>query len=412
MGNPITQAEVALPEQVLAAIDRERETILNVADTIHQNPELGLEEHKAAELLTRTIAAYGFEVERETGGLATAFKARKRGRPGGPVIAFLAEYDALPGLGHGCGHNLIAGSNLAAAIGLGAVIGELPGEVQLIGTPAEENLGGKVTMIRNGAFDDVDVALSSHHGGHETNVALTYPEATCLALSSRRFRFHGRTAHAGKEPHQGINALNAVIHLFTGLDALRQHVTPEVRIHGIITHGGEAPNVVPGFAEAYFNFRGANRQTVEDVVARAVKVAEGAALMTGARLEVDDSEEDYDDMLPSYRLGRLLREKFDVVGLEQHPPREQKAPQTGPGTYSTDLGNVSRVAPTAMVTFAISDVPINGHSQDVVDCSISSFGREQALKAGKVLALGALDVLTQPELFAELKAEFAAANGQ
>jgi amidohydrolase len=403
--------EGAVAERIVAAIDRERATILHVADTIHQNPELGLEERQAADLLTGTIASYGFAVERGAGGLETAFKARRRGKAGGPVIAFLAEYDALPGLGHGCGHNLIAGSTLAAAIGLGEVIGELAGEVQLIGTPAEENLGGKVTMIRNGAFADVDVALSSHHGGHRTDVALAFPEGTCLAVSPRKFRFHGKTAHAALDPHLGINALNAVIHLFTGIDALRQHVTTDVRIHGIITHGGEAPNVVPDFAEAHFLFRGASRATVDDVVARAVRIAEGAALMTGARLEVDDSAEDYDDMLPSYRLGQVLAGKFDYVGLVAHPPRSERTPPAGPGAYSTDLGNVSKVVPTASVSFAISDVPINGHSRAVVEGSISPFGREQALKTGKILALGALDVLENADLLSELRQEFAAANG-
>ncbi|HVL23231.1 MAG TPA: amidohydrolase [Thermomicrobiales bacterium] len=406
-----TGTDQQLAGRVAAAIERERETILHVADTIHQNPELGREEHQAAELLATTIATYGFEVERGSGGMDTAFKARKRGKSGGPVIAFLAEYDALPGLGHGCGHNLIAGSNLAAAIGLGEVIGELAGEVQLIGTPAEENYGGKVTMIRNGAFDDVDVALSSHHGGHRTGVAVAFPEGTCLAVTPRIFRYHGKTAHAAMDPHKGINALNAVIHLFTGIDALRQHVTPDVRIHGIITHGGEAPNVVPDFAEAHFLIRGASRAIVNDVIAKVEKIAEGAALMTGARLEIDDTAEEYDDMLPSYRLGNVLRGKFDTAGLVEHPPRSEQPPQAGPAPYSTDLGNVSKVVPTSMVSFAISDVPINGHSQDVVDGSISSFGREQALKTGTVLALGALDVLTQPDLVAALKAEFAAANG-
>jgi metal-dependent amidase/aminoacylase/carboxypeptidase family protein len=242
-------------------------------------------------------------------------------------------------------------------------------------------------------------------------VALAFPEGTCLAVSPRKFRFHGKTAHAALDPHLGINALNAVIHLFTGIDALRQHVTTDVRIHGIITHGGEAPNVVPDFAEAHFLFRGASRATVDEVVAKAVRIAEGAALMTGARLEVDDSAEDYDDMLPSYRLGGVLAGKFDQVGLVTHPPRSERTPPAGPGAYSTDLGNVSKIVPTSMVSFAISDVPINGHSKDVVDGSISPFGREQALKTGKVLALGALDVFQDPGLLAELKAEFTAANG-
>ncbi|MGB3305105.1 MAG: amidohydrolase [Thermomicrobiales bacterium] len=402
----------AIHARILEAIDREQETILAVADEIHANPELGMEEFKAQKLLTETIARYGFEVERGTGGIGTAFKAIRGGKGSGPAIAFLAEYDALPGLGHGCGHNLIAGSNLAAVIGLGAVIAELGGEVMLIGTPAEENKGGKVIMIENGAFDDVDVAFSSHHAGNVSGVPTEAPAGTCLAVSPRIFKYYGRTAHAALDPHNGINALNAVIHLFTGLDALRQHLTPDVRIHGIITHGGDAPNVVPEYAEAYFMFRGASRATVDAVVEQAVRVAEGAALMTGARLEIDDTEPDYDDVVPNYTLGRLLQRHFAAAGLEENPPAEEKPRATGPAAYSTDLGNVSRKMPTAAIDFAISEVPIPGHSMAVVEGSISEMGRANAIATGKALALAAADLLMNPELLAEAQAEFEAATAQ
>ncbi|HUG61894.1 MAG TPA: amidohydrolase, partial [Methylomirabilota bacterium] len=249
-----------LTNDVLAAIEHERDAILGVADAIHANPELAMEERFAANLLIETCERYGFAVERGAGGVETAFKARKTGNGGGPAVAFLAEYDALPGLGHGCGHNLLAGSTLAAAVGLAAVIDRLPGEALLIGCPAEEAKGGKILMIEGGAFADVDVALSSHHGGDATDVATEAPQGTCLAVSDLRFAYHGRTAHAASDPHEGINALNAVIHLFTGLDALRQHLTPDCRIHGIITDGGVAPNVVPDYAAAAFFFRAGSRE--------------------------------------------------------------------------------------------------------------------------------------------------------
>lgn len=393
-------------QQAMDAIDAAEETILRVGDEIHEHPELGTEETFASDLLGRTIETFGFEVERGAGGMPTGFKARKRVGDGGPVIAFLAEYDALPGLGHGCGHNLIASSNLAAAIGAAAALDGGAGEIQLIGTPAEENLGGKVTMIRNGAFDDVTVALSSHHGGDVTDVAIMAPEGTCLAVTPLTFRFYGKTAHAAMDPHLGINALNGVIQLFNGIDALRQHVTPDVRMHGIITNGGQAPNVVPDFAEAHFLFRAASRTTVDDIVGKARKIADGAALMTGARVEVDDSAEQYDEMAPNYTLGRVLFEHFGDVGLEEHPVRQDGPMQTGPGAYSTDLGNVSQVVPTSMVSFAIADHPINGHSQDVVDGAISAFGREQALRTGRVLALAAVDLLADPGLLARVQEEF------
>lgn len=395
-----------LSQDVLAAIERERDVILGVADQIHARPELAMEERFAADLLVETCERYGFAVERGTGGVATAFKARKRGRGPGPAVAFLAEYDALPGLGHGCGHNLLAGSTLAAAVGLAAVMDRLPGEALLIGCPAEEAQGGKILMIEGGAFDDVDVALSSHHGGDTTSVATEPPEGTCLAVSEVHFAYHGKTAHAAADPHEGINALNAVIHLFTGLDALRQHLTPDCRIHGIVTDGGKAPNVVPDYAAALFYFRAASRENRDALVERALKVAEGAAAMTGARLEVIRPTPAYDDLRPNYALGKLLRSKLPVVGLEERGTQRR---QTGPGPYSTDLGNVSRKVPTATITFAISETPIRGHSVEVVEASISPLGRENALKTGQALALAAVDLLADPAILEAARAEFASA---
>jgi len=396
----------ALYDAVLDAIDRERETILHVADQIHARPEIAMEERFACDLLASTIERYDFSVERQAGGVETAFKARLRGRGAGPAIAFLAEYDALPGLGHGCGHNLIAGSNLAAAIGLSAVIDKVPGQVMLLGTPAEEAIGGKVLMIEGGAFDDVDVALSSHHSGDETTIATEPPQGTCLAVAPIRFEYAGRTAHAASDPHEGINALNAVIHLFVGLDALRQHVSPDVRIHGIITDGGKAPNIVPDYAAAVFYFRAATKEALNALIERGLAVAEGAASMTGARLTVTRSPA-YDDVRPSYTLGRLLRSKLAVAGLEERQGANSHRRQTGPGPYSTDLGNVSRRVPTAAIQFAISDTPIRGHSTEVVECSISELGRENAIKTGKALALAALDLLLDSSLLDAARAEFA-----
>lgn len=391
-----------LASDVLAAIDAARGTILAVGDDIHAHPEIGLEEHHAADLLTSTIAGFGFEVERPVGGLETAFIARKRGRGAGPRIAFLAEYDALPGLGHGCGHNLIASSNLAAAIGLGAVIDRLDGDVLLVGTPAEENAGGKVIMIENGAFDDIDVALSSHHAGHETALPTSYPDGTCLAATGRRYRFHGRTAHAAGEPEQGINALNAVIMLFNGIDAMRQHVTPDVRMHGIVTDGGQAVNVVPDYAAAEFLFRAASREGVDALLARGDAIARAAAEMTGATLEIDDSAVGYDDMRPNYVLSQLVRDQLATVGLEE----TERPAASGPGAYSTDLGNVSRRMPTVGLSFAISEVPINGHSKDVVEGSISEMGRENALRTGRALALAGMELLADPAVYREVCEEF------
>lgn len=395
-------------DAVLAAIEQERDTIMHVADSIHARPELAMHEHFACDLLASTIERYDFAVERQAGGVETAFKAKIGGSKSGPAIAFLAEYDALPGIGHGCGHNLIASSNLAAAIGVSAVLDRLHGSVMLIGTPAEEAIGGKVMMINGGAFDDVDIALSSHHAGDATEIATEAPQGTCLAITPIRFEYRGRTAHAAADPHNGINALNAVIHLFTGLDALRQHVTSDVRIHGIITDGGKAPNIVPDFAAADFYFRAATKEALSALIERGLAVAEAAATMTGATLTVEQGLT-YDDVRPNYALGRLVQSKLDAVGLNEDPGANGRRSEHGPGPYSTDLGNVSRKVPTAALQFAISETPIRGHSTEVTDASISDLGRENALRTGKALALAAVDLLLDEELLREIQDEFAQA---
>jgi amidohydrolase len=395
----------ALYDAVNAKIDEQLNVILDVSKQIHERPEIAMQEVFASELLAATIERYGYAVERKPAGVETAFKARRKGTNGGPAIALLAEYDALPGLGHGCGHNLIASSTLAAAIGLTAVIDQLPGEVLFIGTPAEEAIGGKAFLVNGGAFDDVDAALSSHHGGDRTGIATEFPEGTCLAITPVRFEYRGKTAHAAADPQNGINALNAVIQLFNGLDALRQHVTPDVRIHGVITHGGTAPNVVPDFAAADFYFRAASKESLKALVERGIKVAEGAATITGSTLTVVDSGNTYDDVLPNYTIGRLVREKLPLVGLDEYPPASEKKKATGPGPYSTDLGNVSRKVPTAALSFRISETPIRGHSVEVVNASASELGNENAVKTGKALAYATIDLLTDPAILTAARAE-------
>jgi amidohydrolase len=242
-------SQTELRQRIIDAIEAHRDEIIEMSETIRVNPEIGYQEFKSSELLARKIDEQpGFEVEKPLGGLETAFRATRHGRGDGPTVAVLAEYDALPGLGHGCGHNLIAGSGLAAAIGLNAVMDELNGTFEVLGTPAEEGGAGKVRLADAGVFDDVDAALMIHHGGDKTGAPKEYPDGTCLAVAHLDLEYFGQTAHAGMDPYNGRNALNGIIKFFTGVDALRQHVPMETRLHGIITHGGDAANVVPGYA--------------------------------------------------------------------------------------------------------------------------------------------------------------------
>jgi amidohydrolase len=383
-----------LRERVAETINRERDHIIEVAETIRVNPEVGYQEVMASRLLADHLREAGFEVEKPYKGLETAFRATRRtGRPG-PAVAVLAEYDALAGIGHGCGHNLIAGSGLAAALGISSVTDHVGGSVVVIGTPAEEGGGGKVKLAEAGAFDDLDAVLMLHHGGHETSVATSWPNGTTLAVTHFDIEYFGKPAHSAADPENGVNALNALIHFFTGLDALRQHVTHDVRMHGIITHGGEAANVVPRYTKAKMYARAASQDALAELMVKINAIAEGAALMTGCVVKLHE-ENTYLDMRPSYVLGSRYEEHLKRVGLDLSPDDQGRA------MGSTDLGNVSYVVPSACAYFAISDVEIPGHSQEVVEASGSSFGYDQLIKTSTAMTFTLLDLLTDPALSQE-----------
>ncbi|MFN8516171.1 MAG: M20 family metallopeptidase [Chloroflexia bacterium] len=392
-----------LRRKVAEAIDEHAPGIVDVADQIHKKPEIGFEERFASQLLADRLKANGFEVEKPIGGLETAFRATKRGKGPGPTIAVLAEYDALPAIGHGCGHNLIGASGLGAAIGLGQVMDQLNGTFQIIGTPAEEGGGGKIILADAGVFDGVDASLMIHHAGPYTGSSTEYPGGTCLAVSHYKFVYHGKPAHAAGDPYNGANALNGVIKLFTGIDAIRQHVRTDARIHGIISHGGDAPNVVPHRAEARFYIRAGDQAYLEVLERKVLQIAEGAALMTETKVEISKEGPTCYDMRPSYVLGRRYEENMREVGMTVY--QGPRANERGP--YSTDFGNISYLMPSATGSFAISHDQIPGHSQQVVDASCSPFGYDQLIKVSTAMALTAYDLFAQPELLREAKDEHA-----
>jgi amidohydrolase len=391
-----TRTEIGvLRERVKEAIANEREHLIEVAETIRTNPELGYEERMASQLLADQLREAGFEVEKPYKGIETAFRATRKGGAGdGPTVAILAEYDALAGIGHGCGHNLIGGSGLAAAIGLGAVINEVGGTVVVMGTPAEEGGAGKIRIAEQGGFDDIDAALMIHHAGDKTGAPLQWPQGTCLAVTDIAFEFFGKPSHAAADPENGVNALNAVIETFNGINALRQHTVMDARIHGIITHGGEASNVTPKYARAAFLVRAATQAYVEELTEKVRNIARGAALMTGTELKIEDGTL-HADMRPSYVLGEKYRANMEDVGLDLSHGRE------GRGMHSTDFGDISYRLPSVTGSFAISKTPIPGHSQQVVDASGSEFGYDQYIKVSTAMALTALDILTDANLSKE-----------
>jgi amidohydrolase len=391
---------------VLDTIDAHADELRAVSQFIHDHPEIALEEVRSSEAAASLLEKFGFEVERGIAGLPTAFRATT-GTDGGPHIAFLAEYDALPGVGHGCGHNLICLSALAAGIGAKAgLVGSAPARVTVFGTPAEEAVGGKVIMKNAGVFDGVDAAMGAHPGDAEAVCPTVPGSGEALACQAVTIAFHGKAAHAAADPFNGINALDAVILTFNGINALRQHVKSDARLHGIIVKGGEAANVIPDYAEALFYVRAGTQTYMYELVDKVRKIAEGAALMTGATLAFSFPEDASWDMITNYRLAQALKANIDRVGLKLP---EAKAEE---GTGSTDWGNVSYVVPSVETAYPIVQGRCTWHSQDVVDAAESELGYANTFLVAKAMALTALDLIDQPALLEEIKSEFSQALAQ
>jgi amidohydrolase len=352
---------------------------------IHGHPELAYQERHAAGAITAFLERAGQRVERGIGGLETAFRARV-GPKDGPAVALLAEYDALPEVGHGCGHNLIAISNVGAYLVAAESAARLEVGVELIGTPAEENGGGKIDLLRKGVFDRIVAALSSHPSGQgEWAVS-----GTGLGVVGKRVTFTGVASHAGSAPEKGRNALNAVIRFFVGIDGWRQQLESDSRVHGIISDGGTAMNVVPARAEAIFGLRAKERKTLDGMVERFGEIAKGAALLTGTKVEIAE-------YLPYYEPVKANRALGDVIAaeLERHGVTPTRG---GLVTASTDLGNVSTKVPTDWVRFPVSEKPIPGHSEQMRDASATDLAHRNAMITAEVLGAAAVRVATDKPL--------------
>ena len=389
-----------------SAIENQRQALFDLSKDVHAHPELNYQEYYSSNALAGFLEKNNLQVERGIGGVETAFKATIPGGGGdGPTVAVLAEYDALPEIGHGCGHNLIAMAAMGAALGLQANAPNLPGRVEIIGTPAEEGGGGKIRLLDAGVFDRVDATLSSHPFSNRTIIPAASPrgESWSLAMVGYRYMYHGRAAHAAAAPEAGINALNAVIHLFTGIDALRQHLRDDVRIHGVITDGGLAPNVVPEFAAANFMLRSRDGQYLSDVVVgKVLQVAEGAASMTGARLEVEEFYPFYENVQPNVTLAQALAANAKELGIRLDDPIPGRA---GSGA-STDFGNVSQVMPAFELRYAVSEEPVASHTRDMCATAITELALSNALQVAKALSLTAADLLCDATLVEAAKSEF------
>jgi amidohydrolase len=387
----------AVKSQIASAVDRLADELESLSRRIHDHPELGYQEVKAAGWLTEFLAGQGFKVERGVGGVDTAFRATIE-TGDGPSIAILCEYDALPAIGHACGHNVIATAGVGAGAGLAAVRDRLPkGRVHVIGTPAEEGGGGKVRLIRGGVFTGVDAAMMIH--GWDRWV----PHQDLLGVVRVGFEFTGKAAHASADPWEGVNALDGVIQTFNNVSMLRQQARPDSRIHGIVTSGGAAPNIIPEFAAATFYVRAARLDYLELLRARVIACAEGAAKATGCTLKVIEYDNTYEPMKRNQALADAFRVNMQHVGVRESPEMKERL-------GSSDVGNVSQVIPTIQPYVRIAPDGTPWHSRAFEEAAVSPLAREGMLAAAKVMAMTTLDLLADPALLTRAKQEFDAAS--
>jgi len=384
-------------EKIINFLETKKDDFINISQQIHANPEIGNEEYFASNLLVETLEGEGFTVDKGVAGHKTAFLARKKSIKGnGPTIGYLSEYDALPGIGHACGHNIIGTTSVSAAIALSKVIDNFGGEIVVLGTPAEEggpNGSAKGSFVREGLLDGIDACMMIHPS-NRTSIT-----GSSLAVDPLDFEFIGKPAHAAASPEEGRNALDGVIQLFNGINAIRQHVTDDVRIHGIITHGGEAPNIVPEYAKARFFIRAATRERLNEVTDRVKAVAEGAALTTGTKVNIIAFQNNVDNLLFNRRFDQVFQEQMELLG-ENVDTTERE------GLGSTDAGNISQVVPTIHPYIKIGPTNLVGHTVAFREAAKSNEGNQALVLGAKSLALTGLQLLTDANLLEEIKLEF------
>jgi amidohydrolase len=390
-----------LKQAVCAAVDDIREELLRLSHGIHAKPELAFEEHEAAALLSESIRRSGLEVETGAYGLETAFAA-EFGPGDAGCVAILAEYDALPEIGHACGHNIIASAGVGAGLALFSLADHLPGRVRILGTPAEERGGGKELMARKGAFDGVDAAMMVHPAGANL---VTMPS---LACSEVEVRYRGRASHASAMPEQGINALDALVIAYQAIGALRQHIGIFERIHGIITDGGQAPNIVPENAAGRFYVRAANAGELAALKTRVENCFRAGAKATGAELESSWSEADYLDIRFNEPLAESYRANAEALGRVFFPIEKVPIGLAG----STDMGNVSYRVPSIHPMIESAPLLCSIHNPEFEQWAGGEMGDEAAIDGAKALAMTAVDYLCDPRLRRRVRESFEQSNDQ
>ncbi|MEV5030176.1 M20 family metallopeptidase [Paenibacillus sp. LPE1-1-1.1] len=382
---------------IFTEIDQYADLFRDISRSVGSRPELGLEEFFASGLLCAELSKYGFEVERGILDIETSFIASFDTAKPGPTVGFLCEYDALPEIGHACGHHLICSMSVAAAVGLKAALlaSGLGGKIRIYGTPAEETRGAKVPMAAAGLFDDCDFALMAHpyHTFEKSGES--------LAMDAIQFEYSGVAAHAAASPYEGINALDAVLQLFNSINALRQQTRSDARIHGIIDNGGKAPNIIPDYASAKFYIRSASRTYTDELTAKVLRCAEGAALQTGCTLATNRFEFSYDELVTN----EALSEQFNANLIEAGIRPEQI--EIGKDHGSLDLGNVSVRCPAIHPFVKVVQDRLLLHTEAFRDAAMTDYALDGMLFGAKMLAATAYDVFADPALQSRIRAEFA-----
>lgn len=381
-----------MKEKIFQAVEHQRDVLTAMADSIFDDPELGFQEFHAQKKLTDYLRGCGFAVEMGTGGVGTAFRAEFQNGEGGPRIGLLCEYDALEGIGHACGHHMQGPAIIGAAKALKDCAGNQPFSVVVYGTPAEETAHGKLRMLENGCFQDIDVALMMH-GSPTTTV-----DVKSMAMSSFTVTFHGKKSHAALKPEDGRSALDALLVAFQGVEFLREHVPEDTRMHYTITRSPGPANVVPDTAVGKFSLRSYSRQKLDGVVERFKKIIEGAALIADVTYDIEEGDR-LANKIPVLRLNELLMENAKLVNAPRiSPPREK--------TGSSDFSNVMYRLPGSCIRVAMVPVGTSSHSLAFLDAGKGNEAHEAVMIAAKVLAGTAADLIMSPAKLTEIQEEF------
>lgn len=388
-------------DQMCAYVDAQLPAYQALALDIHAHPEVSNYEFHACEVLSEQLKKEGFTVQTDVAGHRTGFTGVYQSGKPGPVLVFLAEYDALPGLGHACGHNLFGPTSVLAGATLRQVIDQVGGEVRVYGTPGEEggeNGSAKGSFVREGFFEGVDAALCVHPGSDYHS--LTHAEIACAPI---QIEFFGKASHAAASPEEGVNALDAMILVYNAVNALRQQLTSDVRIHGIIVKGGDAPNIIPDYTLAKFYVRAATVKRMMDVYHKMENIVQAAALATGCQGKLMPTQRNMVyNITPTPSFDAVYRKNLEKLGevFEDRPILP---------LGSSDVGNVSQVVPTIQPMIAISKTPVGGHTVEKREACVQPMALASIGLGAKALAMTALDLIEQPELLSSIQREHATA---